>query len=103
MIQLVSQKNSCRDWRLTRKVFADLVNTFAVEDIDFVDLSCENGHQFTDRLLRQMNSALFYLFVRNMLRDINTKIHQEVKPYSQITIRPKAKNEEKNYKITVWH
>ena len=42
-----------------------------------------------------MNSALFYLFVRNMDRDINTEIHQEVKPYSQITMRTLAKNKEK--------
>ena len=70
MIQLVSQKFSCRArknqifWRLPRKI-VDLVTTFSVKDIDFVDLSCENGHKFTDRL-----------------RDINTEIHQEVKPYS---------------------
>ena len=30
-----------------------------------------------------------------MVRNINTEIHQELKPYSQITIRTKAKNEEK--------
>ena len=31
------------------------------------------------------------LLVGNMVRDINIKIHQEVKPSSQITMRTRAK------------
>ena len=73
----------------------DLVNTFAVEDIYFVHFSCENGHQFAYRLMRQISGALFNLLVGNMVCNINIKIHQEVKPSSQISMRTRANNKKK--------
>ena len=45
-----------------KKEFVDIVITFAVEDIDFVDLNWENGHRFTDMLLRQI-SGVYLIFL----------------------------------------
>ena len=83
-----------------RNVFGDLVTTFAVEYIDFVDLICENGHQFKDKLLRQMSDALLNLLVGNMVRDIISKIHQKVIPSTQNNMITRAKNRDKTRKLS---
>ena len=64
-----------------------------------MNLICENGHQFNDKLLRQMSGALFNIFVGNMVRDINSKIHQKVIPYSKNTMITRAKNGDKTRKL----
>ena len=58
-----------------RQVFIEVVAAVG-DDADTSVASCDEGHALSC-LKRRMSSALFSLFAGNMVRDINSKVHEK--------------------------
>ena len=70
------------------------------DDADLFEISCSEGHSFSEKLLRQMASALFNLFAGNMMREMNSNVHAKRKPGPQDCSNIRTNCDDKRLKLS---